>query len=139
MTDDRLILTPQEAELYDSAQRMAEAVNLQVVALRALGASPDRPLYVAIHLADGRADGQLYDTRADAMRTHPNDLNVFPVRLGRDTMPVREAMIVLQFARTARLRGVIFADEDVVVPHLTELLHRARVIQNRTLLRGDPE
>lgn len=123
--------TPTQEEL-DAARRMADAVNLHVHA--ALAENRDRPGYVAIRLSDGRSpDGVLYDTRRDAARHNLNDRAAFYVKVGKDTMPAREALVVLKLARLAFERGVVFAEEEVVTPHLTELLKRAHIL---TPLRG---
>jgi hypothetical protein len=110
-------------EELDSAQRMAEAVNLHVHALLAEGSGRTRPGFVAIRLADGRSPtGDLYDSRSDAVRHNRHEGGVFYAKVGRETMPAREALIVLQMARMAYKRGVVFAEEDLVTPHLTELM-----------------
>lgn len=110
-------------EETDAAQRMADAVNLHVLALMAEGGTRDHPPFVAIRLSDGRSpDGVLYETRADMFRHHPHERALFAVKVGRETMPFREAVIVLQMARMAYKRGVIFSEEDVVTPHLSELM-----------------
>jgi hypothetical protein len=121
----------------DAASRMRDAVNLQVLAIRAEGAR-DRPGFVALRLEDGRtADGNtLYDTRRDAVRHHLNDTNVFYLKIGRDTMTDKEAIVVLMYNRQARANGVIFAEEDIIMPHMRELLMRANL---RSPLIGEPE
>jgi hypothetical protein len=113
---------PQQ-EVLDAAQRMADAVNLHVAAIAAEGSGRDRPGFVAIRLADGRSpDGVLYDTRREAVLRHRFEGGVCYLRVGRDSMPVREAVIVLQMHRMAYKRGVVFAEEDVVIPQMTELM-----------------
>lgn len=110
-------------EERDSAKRMQEAVNLHVHALLAEGTGRDRPAYVAINLADGRSpDGTLYDTRRDAAGHNKHNNNIGFIRVGREFMPEREALIMLQMLRMARARGVIFSEEEVIVPQLTELM-----------------
>lgn len=107
-------------EERDSAKRMADAVNAHVHARRA---SESPAGYVAIRLRDGSdPDRVMYDTRADVFRHHPHDRYLFAVKIGMETMSEREAMIVLQMSRMAFRRGVIFADEEVVTPQLTELM-----------------
>jgi hypothetical protein len=120
-------------EEIDAARHMADAVNLHVHAM--LAENRDRPGYVAIRLADGKSPdgGVLYDTRKDATRHNLHDRTNFYVKVGKDTMPVREALIVLKLARTAFKRGVIFTEEEVITPHLTELLKRAHTL---TPLKG---
>lgn len=117
---------------------MMDAVNLHVLALREEG---DRRIgYIAIRLEDGRSpDGVLYDSRRDAARHHKNNPATTYVKIGRDTMSLREAKIVLKLHRNAYDRGVVFSEEEIVTPNLTEVLRRADVIQGRTRLRGQAE
>lgn len=112
-------------EETDSAKRLAEAVNLHVSALMAEGTGRERPGFIAVRLEDGKPADEanpLYDSRADATRHHIHNTNVFYVKIGRDTMPISEALIVLQMNRMARKRGVIFTEEEVIVPQLPELM-----------------
>ena len=130
MTENPRPPEPTPADI-DAAQRMADAVNLHCSVQRA--ELRDRPGYVAINLSDGRSpDGVLYDTRRDAARHNIHDLNVFFVRVGRDSMSPGEALIVLRFNRQARSRGVIFSEEEVVTPQMTELIPRAFVRRRLT-------
>ena len=111
------------AEELDAAQRMADAVNLHVMVITTEGSGRTTPGFVAIRLADGRSpDGVLYDTRKDAVRHNRHEGGVFYVKAGRETMPVREALMVLQMSRMAYRRGVVFAEQEVLTPHLTELM-----------------
>lgn len=108
-------------EVIDSAKRMADAVNLHVVAL-ALGVRERHLCWVAINLADGRSDGNLYESRRDAVRHTTNKPGGwFYPKVGEEKMSEREAIIVLQMARQAYASGIVFAEEDVMVPHLAEL------------------
>jgi len=107
-------------ELLDAANRMRDAVNLHVVA----GKFGERKIgYVAINLKDGRAyQNTLFDTRKDAARhtlNHPD--GHFYVKVGVETMSEREAIIVLQMSRQAFSKGVMFAEEEPIVPMLSEL------------------
>lgn len=114
--------TPEE---WDAARRMADAVNLHIAAHNAeLGNGRDKPGYIAIRLEDGRSpDGVLYDSRRDAARHHPPypDAHCY-VKIGRTTMGVREAMVVLQIHRQAFRRGVVFSEEEVVIPQRLEVI-----------------
>jgi hypothetical protein len=106
-------------EETDAAKRMADAVNLHVHA-RLESGSGDAG-YVAIRLSDGRSpDGEFFPDRKSVFRDHPHERNIFAVKIGVETMPEREAVIVLQMARMAYKRGVIFSEEEVVTPHLSE-------------------
>jgi hypothetical protein len=109
-------------ELIDAANRMRDAVNLHVTVSPLLGER--RPGFVAISLEDGRAhENTLYETRADAVRSTRNlSRGWFYAKVGADSMGEREAIIVLQQARQAFKAGIIFAEEEVVTPHLSELM-----------------
>jgi hypothetical protein len=118
MTDERPKITPQES---DATKYMMDAVNIHVQASRASGR--EKPGWVAIRLLDGKSpSGDLYDTRSDAIRFNGHDSNVFYVKVGKDTISFREALLVLQQNRQARGMGVVFQREQVVMPNLTELL-----------------
>lgn len=109
-------------ELIDSAHRMRDAVNLHVVA-GTLGVRERHLQWLAIKLEDGRSDGTVYETRRDAVRhTSLKSRGWFYVKVGADSMGERESIIVLQQARQAFAAGVIFAEEEVITPQLTELL-----------------
>ena len=115
-------ITPEETE---SATRLMDAVNLHVLAILAEKSERDRPPFVAIRLEDGRpADDKnpLYDSRADATRHNRHNPAVCFVKVGRETMSLHEATIYLQMNRMAYKRGVIFTEEDVITPHLSELM-----------------
>lgn len=108
-------------EERDAAARMADAVNLHVEAMTA--ADRDVPGFVAICLEDGRSpDNALYDSRRDLFRHHPSQDNIMAVKVGRDSMTLREAVAVLQLNRMAYKRGVIFREVEVITPHREELL-----------------
>lgn len=112
-------------EETSSAKRLAEAVNLHVMALVAEGSGRERPGFIAVRLEDGRPADEanpLYDSRADATRHNKFNTNVFYVKIGRDTMPINEAILVLQMHRMARKRGVVFTEEEIIVPQMTELM-----------------
>jgi hypothetical protein len=109
-------------ELIDAANRMRDAVNLHVVA-GALGVRERHLQWVAINLDDGRSDGEVYETREDAVRhTHNKHKGWFYVKVGVESMGEREALITLQMARQAYKKGVVFAEEAPIVPHLSELM-----------------
>jgi hypothetical protein len=109
-------------ELWDAARRMMDAHNLHMLAM--VAENRDRPGYVAIRLEDGRSpDGVLYDTRKDAAR-HQSDPKNFYVKVGKMSMSSREAVAVLKFARQALAAGVVFAEEEPILPQLSELAPR---------------
>ena len=104
----------------DAAKRMRDCVNMHVEARISSGA--DRPQFIAIRLDDGGSpDGNtLYDRREDVFR-HNTARNIMAVKVGIESMPLKEAIIVLQMNRRAYANGVIFSEEAPVVPHLLEL------------------
>lgn len=109
-------------ELLDAANRMKDAVNLHVVVGTAFA---ERQIgYVAIRLSDGTSHDKntLYDTRRDAVRhTQNEEPGWFYVKVGAESMSERTAIIVLQMARQAFKNGVVFAEEEPIVPMLSEL------------------
>lgn len=129
MTDEPKNDRPVTQEEIDAARYLMDAVNIHVQASRELGR--ETPGYVAVRLSDGKSPtGDLYDNRGDAIRHNLHDANLFYVKVGKDTMAFREALLVLQMHRMARKNGVVFANEEVVTPQLTELM---RPFLGRTL------
>ena len=121
-------------EEWDSAQRMADAVNIH---LEAVGDGA-RGKYVAVRLADGRSDGALYDSRAQAAKAQTFDPWCFFVKVNPGGMQPREAWTVLSYARQAKKAGVIFSEEEAIVPQRLELggSWLARHAQSAALLPG---
>jgi hypothetical protein len=120
MTDEKPELTREES---DAAKYLMDAVNLHVQASRASGR--EKPGWVAIRLADGKSPtGDLYDTQQDAARFNLHDSNVFYVKVGKDTMGFREALLQLRVNRQARKNGVVFTRETVVPPMMIEDLNK---------------
>lgn len=111
-----------DPELINAAARMRDAVNLHVVA-GALGVRERHLCWIAVSLDDGRSNGDLYDSRQDAVN-HTKNLSRgwFFILIGADSMGERESIIVLQQARQAFKNGVVFAEEQIITPHLSELM-----------------
>lgn len=108
-------------EEWSAAQRLADAVNLHVMADRAQRDQRTTPPYIAIDLKDGRCpDGTLYPSRAEATR-HQKSPERFYVKIGPATMSPREALILLMYARRAFKAGVVFSEEEPVAPQRLEL------------------
>jgi hypothetical protein len=105
---------------WDAARRMAEAHNLHVAAALATREHRTTAPFIAIDLEDGRSDGVLYDSRADAVRHQKSD-NRFYVKVAPVPMPDREALVCLMYARRAYKTGHVFAEEEVVMPQRLEL------------------
>lgn len=124
MTDEQPELTREES---DAAKYLMDAVNIHVQASRASGR--EKPGWVAIRLQDGKSPtGDLYDTQKDAARFNLHDSNVFFLKVGKDTMGFREALLMLRVNRQARKNNVTFTRETVVPPMMIEDLNK--------LLRG---
>lgn len=120
MTDEQPKLTQEES---DAAKHLMDAVNIHVQASRASGR--EKPGWVAIRLSDGKSPtGDLYDDQKDAARFNLYDSNVFFLKVGKDTMGFREALVVLRVNRQARTNGVVFTRETVVPPMLAEDLNK---------------
>lgn len=121
MTDERPEERPVTQEEIDAAKYLMDAVNIHVQASRASGR--EQPGLVAIRLSDGKSPtGDLYDSWADAGRMTHYDPNVFFLKVGKDTMGFKEALLLLQMNRMARSRGVVLHQNPVVTPQLTELM-----------------
>lgn len=115
-------MTAVTQEVRDSAKRMCDAINLHVTA-GALGLHDRVILWVALNIADGRSDGNIYDSRVDAARFTDNlPGTYFYCKVGVDYIQEKEAILVLQQHRQSFARGVRFRDEQVVTPILSELL-----------------
>lgn len=109
-------------ELEDAAKRMADAVNIHVSVAR--WTDRTQPGFVAIRLDSGSSpDGVLYDSRAEATRHNQHVQGLAFIQVKRDTMSLREAIIVLQMHRKAYKMGVQFTEEEIIVPQLPELMN----------------
>lgn len=116
MNDEAPKISTEES---DAAKYLMDAVNIHVQASRASGR--EKPGWVAIRLSDGKSPtGDLYDTQSDAARFNLYDSNVFFVKVGKDTMGFREALLQLRVNRQARARGIVFHRETVVAPMMIE-------------------
>lgn len=120
MTDEKPELTREES---DAAKYLMDAVNIHVQASRASGR--EKPGWVAVRLQDGKSPtGDLYDTQQDAARFNLYDSNVFFVKVGKDTMGFREALMQLRVNRQARKNGIVFHRETVVAPIMIEDINK---------------
>jgi hypothetical protein len=113
-----MALSPLNAteEEWSAARRLADAVNEQLLRHGAEAHGK----YVAVKLADGSSDGVLYDTRRDATR-HQSDPWCFYVKVQVGGIQPREAWTVLVYARKAKERGIVFTEEEVILPQRLEL------------------
>lgn len=123
-----LLASPSE---WDAAQRCAAEVNAHVAVYREhLKQGRSAPGFIAIRLADGRSpDHVLYDTRREATKHQPPYPDgMMYVKIAPTDMTPRMALIVLKAHRHAFEKGVVFTEEEIVLPHRLEDL--------RTLIPG---
>lgn len=115
---DRSVITREES---DAAKYVMDAVNIHVQASRASGR--ETPGWVAIRLSDGKSPtGDLYDTREDATRMNLYDATLFYLKVGKNTISFREALLQIQLHRQARTKGIVFNNTQVHMPMLSEHL-----------------
>lgn len=100
---------------YDAAKRIADALNVYLNGLRNhLWELRDK--WMAFKLSDGTSDGQLYDSKRDAVRHQDNEFQClyicFVNIMGGATAP--EVVRVLNFTRDAYDAGFRLADPDDV-------------------------
>lgn len=118
MNDERPSVTTEES---DAAKYLMDAVNIHVQASRASGR--EKPGWVAIRLSDGKSPtGDMYDNQRDAARLNGNNSHIFYLKVGKDTIGFREALMQIRLHRQARSHGVVFSRETVVAPMLVENL-----------------
>lgn len=104
-------------EEWNAALRFRDAVNLQLE----VHGEAAHGKYIAVRLEDGRSDGNLYDTRRDATRHQINDPWCFYARVHVGGIQAKEAWTVLMYARQAKKAGIVFSEEEVILPHRLEL------------------
>lgn len=110
-------LTFATEEERDAVKRLCDAVNVHIDAI----GSEAYGKYVAISLADGSSpDGVLYEHRRDAARHQANPW-FFYVKVNPGGIQENEAWVVLGYARQAQKAGVVFAEEEPIVPQRLEL------------------
>lgn len=93
----------------DAAQRIADQYNLHRVAdpYGSVGK------WFAARLQDGVSNGELYDTKPDAIRHQVADEKYYVyLQIVPTTMPVKDALAYLSAMRTAYERGLRHADRD---------------------------
>lgn len=116
-----------------AVQHMCDSINMHVQAI----GSDAFGRYVAIRLEDGKSpDNALYDTRADAVRHNIHDPWCFYVKVNPGGIGPNEAWVVLGYARQAKESGVVFQNEEPIVPMLLEQGGSWLTRQRKTLLPG---
>jgi hypothetical protein len=89
---------PRGSALYalkEAGKRMADALNLHVVAGQSFGR------WVAVRLEDGSSDGVLYDSRGDAIRHQVHETQCWYEALKPASYTADECALTLAYARAA--------------------------------------
>jgi hypothetical protein len=115
---------PLTRELEDAGKRLAGIVNTYVACRNPWEL---KDIVLAVRLADGSTDGNLYDSQQDAVR-HSDETRCFYFHFKGNIGGIdpREAAIVIQFHREARESGLPQADPDrkeAVTPFLSTYGH----------------
>jgi len=93
----------------DAAKRASAEYNTHYVC----GGNPAIGRWIAISLADGSTDHQLYDTKREAVRhQHHNEKNFAFVQIQPQSMPVCDAEAMLSIHRKMAEAGVTLIDRD---------------------------
>jgi hypothetical protein len=101
----------------DAAKRVCDTYNLHRAAGAAFGIRSNLNKIFACALADGSSDGDLYDTRQDAIRhQHHNEKWYAYLRVERYLMTICQAESMLRWHREAYEKGLVFTDRDDRLP-----------------------
>lgn len=112
----------------DDGRRLSDAVTLAILA-------GGRGAWIAARLSDGGTDGQIYDTRTDAIRhqLHEDQCAYIRVPLAGDMPPI-EATAYLDFNRRRLAAGFRMVDPEqgsvAPISYTPEFLNRAARRQN---------
>jgi len=109
-------VTPEE---WDVARRVSDAVNLH------LAVNPAARGFVACRMDTGHSNGDLYDTRSDAVRHHMKageESFYFYVKLHPGGMNPKEAWVMVVYFRALRDKGIRPDHEEAIMPQRAELL-----------------
>lgn len=99
-------------QVSDRAQRVSDTVNNHLVGT--LGGAAGR--WVAVRLSDGTSDGQLYDTKSDAVRHQLHETQCAYICITPDGMSPSSAALYLRFTEGLYAAGARVADPDTHVP-----------------------
>lgn len=99
------------SEEWDSAKRLSDIVN-SICVYQPLDVVLNS--WIAARLSDGGTDGNLYDSRREAVRhqVHPTQCAYLSLRFAPAGMPVQEAHAFLKFTRDAYDNGMMFIDPE---------------------------
>jgi|SRR5271166_930306 len=112
----------------DAAKKVADTYNLHRAAGAAFGVSSNLNKIFAVALADGSSDGDLYDTRHEAIRhQHHNEKWYAYLRVERYLMSTCQAESMLKWHREAYDKGLVFVDRDDARLSSHELIPRLTV------------
>lgn len=105
------ILLERDQTKIDRAKRLAGIVNSMVV-IHPLDVVVNS--WIAVRLSDGGTDGNLYDTRLDAVRhqAHENQCAYLSLRAAISGMTEQEAYVYLKFHEHAYDAGYRFTDPE---------------------------
>lgn len=99
--------------ITDRGRRLSEAVTLA-------GLAGGRGKWIAARLSDGRTDGNVYDTRADAIRHQLHETQCAYVMVPPDgAMPEADATAFLEVNEKAYDAGYRLSDPSGAAPMLT--------------------
>lgn len=96
-------------EDIDSAKRMCDTINGRIAFIPFMDL---RTKWMAFKLQDGSSNGDLYDTRKDAVRFNPEYCCYFTFLNTPGGATVRDIWLYMQFHRHAYSRGARMADPD---------------------------
>lgn len=94
-------MSDRDAQYSDRARHCADSVNLhlQAIGFECVGK------WVAVKLADGKSDGNLYDTREDAKRLQPNEKFCAYINIPPDGMTPPQAEKFLTYVEKLYAAG----------------------------------
>lgn len=94
----------------DDGKRLSEAVKVAI-------AAGGRERWLAVRLSDGGTDGNIYDTRKDAVRHQLHESQCFYMLIppGGD-MPAHEATAFIEFHRRREAAGMSMVDPEAQAP-----------------------
>lgn len=130
-------VTPDTIPISDAARRGADSVNVHIWA----HGHEARGKWVAVRLSDGGSDGQLYDSRADAIRFQLHEHQCIYVCLPPfgQTMKPYEVEAMMTYFRSLYDAGHRWGDADAPapIPQLTRVAAPRRGARLALPYRGE--
>ena len=104
-----------ELSLKDAGKHCSDAVNFAAL----MGGTGK---WVAARLSDGKTDGNVYDTKADAIRHQLHEFQCAYIKIPPGGMPAEDAARYLDVNRILYENGMRIADPDAspIMPHTME-------------------